>query len=138
MGITKRKEFSKETNRMSEVLRVLGHPARLELILCVKNNPNMTCMALVKHLPLAQSTVSKHLSELKNYQIVNTVQEGKSIFYTLNTELLLEVQKYLGLFFDEGAQQKTNKATGRKNKRSQKLKKENYVFRHLRIEKKQE
>lgn len=80
MGTTKRAGFESNINEISEIFKALGHPARIQIInsLLIKNNA--TCGEIVGILPLAQSTVSKHLLELKKANLVNVVNDGKKRF----------------------------------------------------------
>ncbi|HEY6144392.1 MAG TPA: metalloregulator ArsR/SmtB family transcription factor [Flavobacterium sp.] len=84
MGITKTIGFSTETNEMAEILKALGHPARLEIVQFLMNSPSCICGDIVEVLPLAQSTVSKHLSELKKVGIIKGTITGNNICYCLD------------------------------------------------------
>lgn len=86
MGITKTTGFTKETNEMAEILKALGHPARLEIVQFLMKSPSCICGDIVEVLPLAQSTVSKHLSELKKAGIIKGTITGNNICYCLNEE----------------------------------------------------
>ena len=81
MGITKTIGFSNETNEMAEILKALGHPARLEIVKFLMKSSSCICGDIVTVLPLAQSTVSKHLSELKIVGIIKGTITGHNICY---------------------------------------------------------
>jgi DNA-binding transcriptional ArsR family regulator len=102
MGITKTTGFSIETNEMAEILKALGHPARLAIVQFLMNSPSCICGDIVEVLPLAQSTVSKHLSELKKVGIIKGTITGNNICYCLDEVgfekikgLFLNITKYL-------------------------------------------
>lgn len=84
MGITKTIGFSLETNEMAEILKALGHPARLEIIQFMIKSPSCICGDIVDILPLAQSTVSKHLSELKKAGIIKGTITGNNLCYCID------------------------------------------------------
>lgn len=84
MGITKTIGFSDETNEMSEVLKALGHPARIEIVRFLMKSSSCICGDIVDVLPLAQSTVSRHLSELKKAGIIKGTITGNNICYCIN------------------------------------------------------
>ena len=72
--------------RIAEVLKVLGHPVRLQIVQtlltqesCVKN--------LWSCLELSQATVSQHLSVLKGKGIVNSVREGVAMRYWVSDDI---------------------------------------------------
>ncbi|MEL7148415.1 MAG: metalloregulator ArsR/SmtB family transcription factor [Bacteroidota bacterium] len=64
MGITKTDGFSEKINSMADVMKALGHPARLSIMQFLAASPSCICNDLVDELPLAQPTISRHLSEL--------------------------------------------------------------------------
>ncbi len=95
MGITKKIGFSEETIEMSEILKAFGHPARLEIVKFLINSPTCICGDIVEFLPLSQSTVSKHLSELKKAGIIKGTISGNSICYFLNESILQKLQGFI-------------------------------------------
>lgn len=95
MGITKKIGFSEETIEMSEILKAFGHPARLEIVKFLINSPTCICGDIVQFLPLSQSTVSKHLSELKKVGIIKGTISGNSICYCLNDSTLKKLQSFI-------------------------------------------
>lgn len=95
MGITKKLGFSEETIEMSEILKAFGHPARLEIVKFLFNSPTCICGDIVEFLPLSQSTVSKHLSELKKAGIIKGTISGNSICYCLNESTLQKLQGFI-------------------------------------------
>jgi DNA-binding transcriptional ArsR family regulator len=97
MGITKTTGFSDETNEMSDILKALGHPARLEIVKFLMTSSSCICGDIVAVLPLAQSTVSKHLSELKKSGIIKGTVTGNNICYCLDEKIIQKIQKFINL-----------------------------------------
>jgi len=97
MGITKKIGFSEETIEMSEILKAFGHPARLEIVKFLINSPTCICGDIVEFLPLSQSTVSKHLSELKKAGVIKGSISGNSICYCLNDSTLKKLQNFINI-----------------------------------------
>jgi ArsR family transcriptional regulator, arsenate/arsenite/antimonite-responsive transcriptional repressor len=95
MGVTKKDDFSKQTLEMSSVLKALGHPARLEIINVIALNPNATCTNIVERISLSQSTISKHLHELKNANIIVGTHIGSITHYVLNDECIVNSCTFL-------------------------------------------
>jgi ArsR family transcriptional regulator, arsenate/arsenite/antimonite-responsive transcriptional repressor len=93
MGITKTIGFSRETNEMADMLKALGHPARLAIIQLLMKSNTCICGDIVEILPLAQSTVSKHLSELKKVGLIKGTITGNNICYCID-EVGFEKLKY--------------------------------------------
>jgi DNA-binding transcriptional ArsR family regulator len=84
MGITKTFGFAFKINEMADILKALGNPARLKIIQFLMNAPSSSCGDMIQVLPLAQSTVSKHLSELKRVKLIKGKNKGNNIYYSLN------------------------------------------------------
>jgi DNA-binding transcriptional ArsR family regulator len=97
MGITKTIGFTDETNEMAEILKALGHPARLEIVKYLMTSSSCICGDIVDVLPLAQSTVSKHLSELKKVGIIKGTVTGNNICYCLDEKIIQKIQKFVNL-----------------------------------------
>lgn len=97
MGITKTIGFTSETNEMAEILKALGHPARLEIVKILMGLPSCVCGDIVEILPLAQSTVSKHLSELKKVGIIKGTITGNTICYCLDEIIIQKIQTFINL-----------------------------------------
>ena len=95
MGITKTIGFSEEVNTMADVLKALGHPARLSIMQYLAESPSCICNDLVLELPLAQPTISRHLSELKRVGLIQGQISGKNICYCINPQKWSEVLQHL-------------------------------------------
>ncbi len=97
MGITKTIGFSEETIEMSKILKAFGHPARLEIVKFLINSPTCICGDIVEFLPLSQSTVSKHLSDLKKAGIIKGTISGNSICYCLDEKTINKLQDFISI-----------------------------------------
>lgn len=95
MGITKTIGFSEEIVEMADILKVLGHPARLSIMEYLANSPSCICNDIVAELPLAQPTISRHLSELKRVGLIQGEISGKHICYCINQQKWGEVLQHL-------------------------------------------
>jgi DNA-binding transcriptional ArsR family regulator len=69
-------------------LKALGHPARLAIVQFLISKKECICNDIVNELSLAQPTISQHLKELKNAEIIQGTIEGKSICYCLNPKVI--------------------------------------------------
>ncbi|WP_395061102.1 ArsR/SmtB family transcription factor [Flavobacterium sp.] len=95
MGITKTFGFSFKINEMADILKALGNPARLKIIQFLMTSPTSSCGDIIEVLPLAQSTVSKHLSELKRVKLIKGKNKGNNIFYSLNIKTWDKVREFV-------------------------------------------
>lgn len=73
---------------MAATAKALGHPARLAILRRLAREGACACGALVQELPLAQSTVSQHLKELVEANLITAEAEGQSNRYRVHTGAL--------------------------------------------------
>ena len=95
MGVTKTSGFAFKINEMADILNALGNPARLKIIQFLMDNPTSCCGDILEVLPLAQSTVSKHLSELKRVKLIKGKNKGNNIYYSLNIKTWEKVKDFV-------------------------------------------
>jgi len=77
-------EYSEETIQLSKFAKALGHPAR---IIILKHLSNQSCCFtgdLMEVLPLAQSTISQHLKELKDAGLIEGEVNPPKVKYCIN------------------------------------------------------
>lgn len=73
---------------LSESLKALAHPDRLKILLLIMQHKKqkLTVTEIQQQLDLLQPETSRHLSILKNKNILNRIKEGSNVFYYMNTE----------------------------------------------------
>lgn len=74
---------------LSQILKALGHPTRLFIIEEIAKEPTCVC-ELKERIGSDMSTVSKHLSILKNAGLAVMEKKGTMIFYSLSCECVEE------------------------------------------------
>ncbi len=94
MGATKTEHFTEKQNQMATITKALGHPARIAIIEHLLKVNQCICGDIVNELPLAQPTISQHLKELKNANLIKGNIEGNSICYCLNEETFDVLKNY--------------------------------------------
>lgn len=95
MGASKTDHFTEEQNQIAIVAKALGHPARIAIIEYLLKVNACICNDIVDELPLAQSTISQHLKELKNAGLIKGEIEGNSICYCINETTFNVLKEYL-------------------------------------------
>jgi len=98
MGVSKKEEFTVKQNQLADFAKALAHPARIAIIEYLAKSNSCFCGDIVEVLPLSQSTVSQHLSELKKAGLVKGEIEGTSVCYCLNEKGWDVAQTLLGNF----------------------------------------
>ena len=80
--------------RMSEVLKALAHPARLQIVSgLIKDECNVT--QIQKKMGLPQSTISQHLNVLKNCKIIKGRRERTKVCYRVINKYAKEIVKMM-------------------------------------------
>lgn len=86
MGLAKTEEFTLEQNKMASLAKALGHPARIAILEYLIRQRSCVCGEIVDELPLSQSTVSQHLSELKKVGLIKGDIEGPRVCYCIDAK----------------------------------------------------
>ena len=102
MGARKAEGFSTEDLELAELAKALGHPARIAILKELAKRNVCVCGEIVDVLPLAQSTVSQHLKELKAAGLIHGTVEGAKSCYCINWETLGRVRALLETGFTPG------------------------------------
>lgn len=132
MGVTKHLDFDIETKVIAEICKALGHPTRIQIMTLLWKKNNRTCGEIVELIPLAQSTISKHLLELKKANLVIIKNEGKRIVYSVEIDSIQMLKKYLSSYLSTIEVPEQNKSTilttKHKTSLNGRLKQYNYQF----------
>ena len=80
-------EQTHDEERVVDMLRALGNPARYKIFLELRRRDSSQCGPLVDELPLAQSTVSEHLKRLREAASSAALQ-GPATCYSVNEDNL--------------------------------------------------
>lgn len=94
MGLTKSGSYSDRQNTISNLLKAIGHPARVAIIEYLIKVETCICGDIVNELPLSQPTVSQHLKELKNAGLIKGSIEGNAICYCIDEKAIEKIQNY--------------------------------------------
>ena len=72
--------------RLAQMMKALGHPARMQIFRYLSENPQCITGDIVEVLPLAQATVSQHLKVLRDAGLICGTIEGPATCYCLCNE----------------------------------------------------
>ena len=79
---------------MQQTLKALSDPIRREILNLLKTG-RMSAGDIAGHFPVTDASISRHLSVLKEADLIRDTREGKFIFYDINTSVLEEVMLWL-------------------------------------------
>ena len=101
MGLSKTDLFTKEQNDIASIAKCIAHPARVAILQYLLKKDSCVNTALVGELGLAQATISQHLRELKNADIIQGTIEGKSMNYCINPIMWSHMKELFNGIFDQ-------------------------------------
>lgn len=79
-------DYSLETEQLARFAKALGHPVRLVILKYLSTQSCCYTGDLVDVLPLAQSTISQHLKELKDAGLIEGEVNPPKIRYCIHQE----------------------------------------------------
>jgi len=92
------KVFTDEQKRAARYAKAMGHPVRLYVLELLSNQSCCYSGDLSEDLPIAKSTLSQHLKELKDAGLIQGEIEAPRIKYCLNKKNWEEARYLLKRF----------------------------------------
>ena len=75
---------------IQNTLRALADPFRREILHLLKGG-RMSAGEIADHFPVTGASISRHLSVLKEADLIRDTREGKFIYYDINASVLEEI-----------------------------------------------
>ena len=75
---------------LQQTMRALSDPVRREILSLLKSG-RMSAGDIVNHFDITGAAISRHLSVLKEADLIRDDREGKFIYYELNASVLEEI-----------------------------------------------
>ena len=79
---------------LQETLKALADPIRREILNLLKGG-RLSAGEICEHFPVTAASVSRHLSVLKEADLIRDTREGKFIYYDLNASVLEEIMLWV-------------------------------------------
>ena len=108
MAAPKLDEFIKAEQELAAFAKALSHPARIAILKVLAQNNECVCGEIVEVLPLAQSTVSQHLKELKDAGLIKGTVEGPRSCYCINWKAFEKFNQSFNYLFNKLKDQQAN------------------------------
>ncbi|MDZ7615046.1 MAG: metalloregulator ArsR/SmtB family transcription factor [Flavobacteriaceae bacterium] len=93
-------EYPQDTESLAKFAKALAHPTRIAILKQLENQSCCFTGDLVDVLPLAQSTISQHLKELKNAGLIQGELKPPKIKYCINQENWNRAKNLFQQFFE--------------------------------------
>ena len=79
---------------LQQTLKALADPIRREILNLLKKG-RMPAVEITAHFSVSAPAISRHLSVLKEADLIRDTREGKFIYYEINTSVLEETMLWL-------------------------------------------
>lgn len=79
---------------LQHTLKALADPIRREILNLLKGG-RLSAGEIADHFPVTAASISRHLSVLKDADLIRDQREGKYIYYELNASVLEEVMLWI-------------------------------------------
>jgi ArsR family transcriptional regulator len=97
----KEKRYTTTQKKTARYAKALGHPARVFIMDFLVKNTDKCCYSgdMADELPIARSTLSQHLKELKDAELIQGEITPPYIKYCINKTSWAEAGEMFGQFF---------------------------------------
>ena len=101
--IAGKRYFTENEKRMARYAKAMAHPVRVFILTFLSDNIDKCCYSgdMADELPIARSTLSEHLKELKKAGLIQGEINSPYIKYCINKENWNEAKELLTLFFSK-------------------------------------
>jgi ArsR family transcriptional regulator, arsenate/arsenite/antimonite-responsive transcriptional repressor len=90
------KLFIMELKKVEKISKALADPNRLQILKSLRKNQNcMYCSDINEILDLAQPSVSHHLKQLTDAELIIAEKEGREVKYSINSKMLDQYVNFL-------------------------------------------
>lgn len=79
---------------LQHTLKALADPIRREILKLLKKG-RLSAGEIAEQFPVTAASISRHLSVLKEADLIRDSREGKFIFYELNASVLEEIMLWI-------------------------------------------
>jgi len=79
---------------LQQTLKALSDPIRREILNMLKSG-RLSAGEIVEHFDVTGASISRHLSVLKEADLIRDCREGKYIYYELNASVLEEIMLWI-------------------------------------------
>ncbi len=101
MDDSKKRVYSSEHVKISRFAKALAHPARVRILSILSERSCCFSTNIADEFPIALSTLSQHLKELKLAGLIQGTIEPPRIRYCINREKWEEAAGLFGIFFSD-------------------------------------
>lgn len=93
---------------LQKTLKALADPTRRDILNLLKKG-RLSAGEIADQFPVTAASISRHLSVLKEADLIRDTREGKYIYYDLNTTVLEEVMLWISDLKGDGSHEEIDK-----------------------------
>jgi ArsR family transcriptional regulator, arsenate/arsenite/antimonite-responsive transcriptional repressor len=89
-----------DARQVEKISKALGDPYRLRIMDMVKkqNDEWMQCACIAQNVDLAQSTISHHVNQLVDADLLIAEKDGRNAKYRVNKDVMAQYVQFLNVF----------------------------------------
>ncbi len=80
---------------LARYLKLFSDETRLRCLHLIMENKSLCVCEITYALKLSQPKISRHLTLLRNYELISDERKGKWVYYTINSQLETHQKKLL-------------------------------------------
>lgn len=96
-----KQELTKEQEKLARFAKALGHPIRIAILQMLANQSCCYHGDMSEILPIAKSTLSQHLNELKDAELIKGTITPPTVKYCIDLDNWTDAQKLFAVFFKD-------------------------------------
>ena len=93
-------DYKSDTEELARFAKALGHPTRIAILKHLESKNSCYTGEIVNIFPLAQSTISQHLKELKNSGLIKGELNPPKVKYCIDTYNWEKAKELFSNLFD--------------------------------------
>ena len=98
--MTHEQQYTIDQVKLARFAKAMGHPVRIQILEILSSSSCCYSGDMVEELPIARSTLSQHLNELKAAGLIQGEIEPPRIKYCINRNNWELAQRYFQTFFN--------------------------------------
>lgn len=95
------KQYTQEQEQIARIAKAMGHPARMAILYFLARQESCYFGDIHEELPISKATVSQHLKELKEVELIQGEIETPKVKYCINREKWELARNLFAGFFGE-------------------------------------
>ena len=94
-------DYTAKEETLARYAKALSHPIRIRILNFLENQSCCFTGELTEEIPMAQSTISQHLKELKDAGLIQGDVMPPRVKYCINKKAWTEAKKMFSAFFEK-------------------------------------